>query len=459
MDVINYFLYGILVLFCLLILYNLLRKRDSNIIETMKEGGKHLPRKIPLIIFLTVIYLAVFIEGQLLDRLNKASLMIGLNYSAASSGLNPNNTRFNSTEVVSDEVLMAAIKNGGLQDVEPDDLRKAIHIYPVVAGEELSLDQFYISTEYRLDYERTDATAHLSPKGALAAVSQAYYDKFVNDYSRKTNVLQLDFENIQDEEYLDMDEYLDEKASEVEKYMWTMSDENSTFRSSATGETFGSIAQKVQDFRNVELERYSSYVLDNGLAKDVALYVSKLNYDNRNMNISFMKDLAAYKVRLETIDLYERDMARIVLVPTQDEMGQFYMSRTKLGVDDFADQAKSYKEYATGSKLEIEKNNNIINKILGSTAGESIYQHADGMLKTLEEDLASLADDAIQIVEEYNKKTMNNYMNIVEPNLSLAEKYNLKMGVLLSGIFLVILSLFFIVLPPANKKKKAFVRK
>lgn len=453
-TIFRYLLIGCLAVLCIAILYELLRNKEKNILDILKEGAKNFHKRIPLVLILTAVYLGVYLLGEILNSTSNAYLTISLNYPSASSGLTPNNTRYNSSEIVSDEVLEDAIAAGGLENVTAAELREAIHISPVVAGDELSLDKYYISTEYRVEFTAAGHLSHLDPEDTLLLIAQAYYDRFVDNYSRKTNILELDYSNMEGVEYLDVTEYLDEKAYEMQQYMNSMSYENPTFQSSESGETFGALAEKIQDYRNVELERFESLVLENGLSRDVGLYTSTLNYENRIKNISYMKNLAAYKVRLETINLYERDMASVVLVPTQDEMGQFYMSRTKLGVDDFADQAKNYRQMATDLKLEIDTNNYAIDKIQSSTAGDGVYQHAEDMLAVLKEELSRFASLAKQIVEEYDAKTMNNYMNVIVPNLSFVQKYDLNVGILLAVAFMCLVSALIIVKPYEEKKKR-----
>ena len=96
-----------------------------------------------------------------------------------------------------------------------------------------------------------------------------------------------------------------------------------------TGETFASLSQKISNF-DIDLERFSSFVLQNGLSKDSEAYKTRLDYQNRLLDTDHQKRLAAYDIRLEAIDMYDEQMARIVLVPTNDETQEFYMSKTKI---------------------------------------------------------------------------------------------------------------------------------
>ena len=131
--------------------------------------------------------------------------------------------------------------------------------------------------------------------------------------------------------------------------------DNPTFRSSA-GENFGDVGTRAGKFKSVTLERLRAYILSNGVSEDREQYISRLGYDNTIKNVSYMKNLAAYEVRLNAIDYYERDMASVVLVPTRDENGEFYMGRTKIGVDNFAVEAESFMENATNLQKTIETN-------------------------------------------------------------------------------------------------------
>lgn len=54
-----------------------------------------------------------------------------LNYSEASQGLNPNRTRFTTTDLTSDEVLQSTLYNAGLEgQMTVEQLRKAITVEP-----------------------------------------------------------------------------------------------------------------------------------------------------------------------------------------------------------------------------------------------------------------------------------------------------------------------------------------
>lgn len=117
-----------------------------------------------------------------------------------------------------------------------------------------------------------------------------------------------------------------------------------------------------------------------------------------------MKHLTAYQVRLEAIDKYERDMASVVLVPTEDENREFYMSRTQIGVDYFAREAEERLSQATKEQLGIATNNYTITQMLNSTAEDAKYRQAEEMLSGLENELTYYAQLMKTTLLEYDKK-------------------------------------------------------
>ena len=64
------------------------------------------------------------------------------------------------------------------------------------------------------------------------------------------------------------------------------------------------MSQKIQNFVDIELERYEAFVLENGLSKDKATYQSRMQYANRILETEKRKEMAAHDVRIEAIDLY-----------------------------------------------------------------------------------------------------------------------------------------------------------
>ena len=60
----------------------------------------------------------------------------------------------------------------------------------------------------------------------------------------------------------------------------------------------------------------------------------------KNLNNETNKrHMSAYKVTKETIDFYDANTTRVVFIPALDEERDFYMNRTKVGIDYLVEKA------------------------------------------------------------------------------------------------------------------------
>ena len=86
--------------------------------------------RVPLIV-VCILLAALLCTAQYQDSSRVASAQMTLNYSEASQGLNPNRTRFTTTDLTSDEVLQSTLYNAGLEgQMTVEQLRRAITVEP-----------------------------------------------------------------------------------------------------------------------------------------------------------------------------------------------------------------------------------------------------------------------------------------------------------------------------------------
>ena len=418
-----------------------------------KVDWKNTLKKVWIVVLVAaIVYVGCFAGVRGVQGGMEGSITIRLNYAEASRGLNPNGTRFNTYDIISDTVLEAAIAEENM-GITPQELRAALSVEPLEAGNRTSAEQYYVSTEYVLRYDAAKKTQHLNGEKVLLAVAGAYGDAFREQYSRKTNVMELDFSGLSEADYLDQVDLLDKYASDVSDYLKMCSKENKTFTHS-DGETFSSLAAKVDNLSKVDLERLESYILVKGLSKDADRQVSKLNYLNLIKDINADKNTASYNIRLEAIQMYERDMATIVLIPTREDGGEFYMSRTKIGVDVFSDEAEDYSEKASLAKTYISTNNYAISQLLYSGAAEADYATADAMVETLKANLLAYAQKGLDMVAAYDASAAGTYLDFNLDTYDPLSTGNLVKYVFLFGLMGVSSGVFVVALQNKKSGKK-----
>lgn len=366
-----------------------------------------------LVGLISILYMGCYVCVILVQNRVTGQIKIGFNYAEASRGLNPNSTRFNTYDIINDDVLNQAIAEGGLGDITPEQLRETLSVEPVQTGENLSSEQYYVATDYLLRYASSKETLRLSGRNVVASVAKAYHDQFNKKYSRKTNVLEMDFSGFEELDYLDQVNLLRQRATDVQNYLWMVSDESKLY-TAEDGETFASLATKVSDFQNVELEGVESFILTRGVSRDKEQQILKLEYVNMIQDMSRQKHRAAYDVLLETIDMYERDMASIVLVPTMDNNGEYYMSRTKIGVDDFADSAEQYSQAESNIQTTIMDNQYAINQLELAQSSADSFGTADEMMEEAKNALEAFSQKGISMLKDYETKTKGEFLVFVE---------------------------------------------
>lgn len=280
----------------------------------------------------------------------------------------------------------------------------------------------------------------------------ALQEYFTEAYSRKTNVLDLDFSEIETADYLDINDILTTKAEEVEKYMLAMSHSAGTFVSSESGESFKTLYKKITNYKSVSLENYKSFIMQNGISKDRQQYIVKKNYQNLLLDKDYQKKHGMYETYIEVINMYERDMATIVLVPTRDKNGEFYMSRTKLGVDDFSKNAEDAASAAASYLASIESNNNIISVLQSHSDNEALREQAEVMIENLKTGLSEYAQLAKETVVEYESKSSDGYVVITDEEQSEIIAAGLKNAAEGTIILLVALIIFAVLKPQTSSK-------
>ncbi len=304
------------------------------------------------------LFLVVCLTAQLAASAWAPGMLMVFSYEEAARGQNPNVTRFNESNILSDDILEQVIQRGGL-GISVEQLSKCLSISTSLDAEKLDVTQesdMKISTEYRVYCSGRAALYGTEPKTVLNLLADVYWEKFVLNYAENDSILDLSFEKLEGMEYLDAKDYLEMQANKLRNYLPGYSSESSSFRAADSEETFSSLSQKISNFIEIELERYEAFVLEKGLADNRTTYQSRMQYVNHQLDVSRRKEMASHDVRIEAINMYNAYMTRFVLIPTYDTDKEFYMSKTKVGVDYFADEAKEHLESATELVEKIEHN-------------------------------------------------------------------------------------------------------
>lgn len=353
----------------------------------------------------------------------RVSAVVSLNYSEASMAQNSNGTRYNMAEIICDEVIEKAIKRGALEDVSVKQLKKCLSVYPYVQGDVNDKSNYHISTEFVVEYYASKHTQHLDAENVIKLITSAYkeyyIEKYTDNYSLNTKKDKPDYSKM---EYMDIVAYFNKEASSLLNYLYGMAEKGPSFVTQ-NNTTFNSIAGKVYQFRETQIgQNLRSLILQHGIVKDREGYIDRLSYQNTNTDFECRKNVVSFNLCNQAISMYSEEMTRIVLVPTWDESGKYYMGRTKVGVDELSVRATHFSDQVATNEKEIMDNNLVINKMLASTADEVSVNEADALIASIDKSIDAFAAEAIAAGREYSNYRMNQCIAVSISGVSLFSK-------------------------------------
>ena len=392
-------------------------------------------------VYLTILILVTCSTSLVMYRqkARTAKMLVALNYEEATRGLYPNNTRFNISLIKSEDVLDRAIAKAGLEG-QITALDMADHITALasnVNGMQLpsGTTSYKIATTYTITYEKNDELGpRISARDMIGLIVEAYKEVFYEDYTYVEVGIAPDWSECEEQEYMEIGSFFEKECRKLRRFLNTNANENGTYRSARTGETFTSLRQKVDNFISIDLEKYDSYVLQSGLSKNRERYISKLEYENFLKNIDYQKFMAEYQNRLHTIEIYDSALTAVVLIPTLDTQNNFYMSRTKVAIDYQATAAESANSNGNDTLAVIQKNEYAIRQMRSQTANSSSsLATAQSMIQDMKQKLETLIETTKILNKEYVRYKTKNYLTISFEERSLADELSLKWVILADG--------------------------
>ena len=222
-----------------------------------------------------VVLMCVFVFISLIvtytGSFNKKSVVLSLNYEEASKGQNPNLTRYNVYELKSDRVMERVISNAGLQDVlTPTELSEHIDIAENSSGKTIDPNDsstYYISTSYTVSYRMNREIKNISVDDMMTLICKSYNDMFHEEYVGTKSVLKYDLGDIEGKEYIEIAKLFTNKSDQMLRYIQQRIEENATYRSDITGQSFQTIKKMIQNVQNYSIKKYSAFVLECGTFK------------------------------------------------------------------------------------------------------------------------------------------------------------------------------------------------
>ena len=395
-------------------------------------------RKRKLFVFASFLIIALVLCGvQYLINTHTASTVLSLDYEEASKGLAPNGTRFNIFEIRSSEVMDRLIGYAGLEGkITPEDLGKCVSV-KATHDKNISGSVNYISTSFEIKFTSKGAVRDRNPEDMLSLLCKTYREYFVEHYGFNHSILSFSVDDLKfNNEYLMMVDLLELKCGQLEKYVQLRDRESKNYRDPGTGISFSELEQRAKNFFTYDIAKARAYIIENGIVSDRFSLGTMLNYKIRMDRLMYNKMIAAYDEDNEGIRLYDTAMSAIVMIPTQDRTMQYYMSRTKTGMDNMALHANAQLVGATERMERIEYNTYLTEKLTANDSSPIHLEKADAMIDEIETSLEKLAADIQTVDSSYTSTKARNYLSFSEDGTGFVERFGLILSLLCAALIL-----------------------
>ena len=429
---------GVGIIFLTALAIIILRAKNVNHSERVQifKSAEYFNAWILLICFVATMLHGVFYHIGLSKSVHA---VVALNYSEASQALNSNGTRYNMSEILSDEVVGRAIEKGALKDVTVKQLQDCLVVYPCVQGGVGNESEYHISTEFTIEYHASKHTDHLDTENVIKLITLAYKEYYIEKYTEnfRLDVEKPDFSQM---EYMDAVAYLEKETQAILNYLYGMAGKSNSFVTE-NGLTFNSIAGKVYQFKEMQInQNLRSLILQNGIVRSRSEYLDRISYHIRNIDLDRQKNDASYRLCNEAIDMYSEEMTRVVLVPTWDETGKYYMGRTKVGIDELSVMATTFSNYVASNEKEIMDHELVADKMSENNQNSSLSSTADELIDTLYDSMKAFEKEAVTAGREYSQHKMNQCIGVTIYGISIMN--DLKMAVLFAAFTYISLVLY-----------------
>lgn len=398
----------------------------EKLLDTLKKRiSRHNKRNL-IIALCVLLAVSLIITGyQTIMQSHIQSMIVTLNYEGAKQGLNPDGSRFEILDIKSDDVLKSAVNILGDRSLSVEELKNRITIESKMPQTAIETTKAAIASGSTYSYNPSEFDIYYSQKSKIGAnntvdflyaLAEAYKQHFMNRYSEKNTILEFDGEyRSGDYEYYEIQEFLSDKVNSMIAYLSRHKDEDSTFRSVQTGYSFENIVNMLLNLRDQDIEKLRAYIVQNQIADDKFEFVEKMRYLADRDEREYRKNIQASEISRNALLEYDPKITGVIFIPSIDELNEYYMSRTKTGIDNIAKRSYNDGITANNYKKKADERNYVIGKYMEAKENNGTAETADLMISDLCTNLEKISSIAIMTDNEYVSEKTKDYITFNLP--------------------------------------------
>lgn len=392
---------------------------------------------------LTAVVLIFILAGicTLINAANSSSVNIGVRFDDIFDGRNPDGSPFEISEILSDAVLDRAIEKLGM-DVTAADLRRHLTVSDLFDSKRVAKGRDNINenrdeysdfpSTYQITY--SSVSEQIKNEGILSSISvffkhwgmpskaeilnavgesakEVYYEKYVVDES----ALDVNWKGADAMDYYNRSLYVRKVTGRIGRLLLNEYNDDAAFEAANAEGGFGDLYRKIKQIDEITIENFRSYVVKNGITTDREALLHQFNYmKDKNIEIRERRS-EEYKVNKKAIEMYDPHVTKVVFIPSLDTDLNFYMNRTKVGVDYLVEQANSAKKAADDAEHNIVMYDYLLEKFAEErNHSEETLKKADELYSVIKTEVNAVVEEAKVVFSDHHA-TRYEFLNFAEP--------------------------------------------
>lgn len=446
-------------------LKNFLTKLTFKLRRKLKKISK---KNIIIVLVISIVCSAPIAVYDYIKVSHTNYITLTLNYANARKGLTPTGGRFNIAELKSDEVLQSALSYLGDDSLSVEDIKDRITIDAKVPMSSIDMvknaiandtSYTYCPSEFIIYYDQGNKLERGNTYAMLNALANAYKDYFTVNYSEKNTILDYDIEDsLEKYDYGEQCQIMSDKVTAMLRYLDKYSSESNTFRSKSTGYSYSNLVSMLLNIRDVNLEKLEAYITQNGISEDKPAFLRKQSYNIEKRSLLYNKSNQGSIIAKDTMDIYNPHITGVAFVPSIDVNNEYYMGRTKTGLDMVVNDSYNDGLRAADLAKKIDSFQYLVDKYSSAPAApQDAVKNAELMISEISSYIGKVSDLAIQTDNDYIESVSNNYITIIHHPISKMSYVKMFIKIVLffmAIIFVIVIVYKFIIVKFSDKFKK-----
>lgn len=328
-----------------------------------------------LICFIIIALLAVITVIAI--NLNSAHTTVSASFSEIADGRNPDGSPFDIYEVLDEEVLNAACEKLD-NKIDPETLKKHLSVTGITTDGTFSTikqnvldgnDTYsYFPSRYAITYSIVSDSIKAdglfasiaavfkqftmpSKTEILQSVADSYQEYYKNKYVASNKMFDIDWSKTKSLDYFNRADEMRNIVNRMSRYLEKRYNEDVEYVSK-DGVSFGDLNAEATGIIQNDIEPYQAFVIQNGITADKNNLLRQFQYVANTNYEQAARSRGEYSIMLDGISIYDPSVTKVVFIPALDNENEFYMNRTKIGIDYLTENAS--KANLAGDEAENE---------------------------------------------------------------------------------------------------------